>query len=301
MWPECITRRSRHAAMAVAATLLLLPATPAPAQQAGGGATEVGVMTLESRYVLFRIEDQTYRTEIRSPIAGFPSVPTISVGALVTENQTDALTTVARLDPIYVDVEESIRRMGEIRDKMDAGALQPGDGLDIELELESGGTYAAKGRMVSPGTTVSTTTGTRRMRIAFDNPELRLMPGQVLRVEVVLGTTNAVLAPQGATSRSASGVLTAFVAVDGKAEQRELTEQGSYRNARGGDRRHRAGRGADRGRAHPPAERRRGQHGAGDHLGGRGGHRCRAAEVDGAADGSGPGTGADALTGQSED
>ncbi|MHA7869482.1 MAG: efflux RND transporter periplasmic adaptor subunit [Salipiger thiooxidans] len=327
--------------MAVAATLLLLPATPALPQQAGGGATEVGLMTLESRDVpftvtvpgravaheqvdvrprvggvnseivyelgrpveagdvLFRIENQTCRaevassevgvalaeasvaaaqetvtryerllgtgvtqedlvtaqvslkqaqadqsaaevalevaqldldrTEIRSPIAGFPSVPTISVGALVTEKQTDALTTVARLDPIYVDVEESIRRMGEIRDKMDAGALQPGDGLDIELE--SGGTYAAKGRMVSPGTTICTTTGTRRMRIAFDNPELRLMPGQVLRVEVVLGTTNAVLVAQGATSRSASGVLTAFVAVDGKAEQRELTEQGSYRNA----------------------------------------------------------------------
>lgn len=327
MRPECITRRSRQVAMAVCATPLLLPPTPALAQQVGGGATEAGVMTLESRDVpfsvavpgravaheqvdvrprvggviseivyelgrpveagdvLFRIEDQTCRaevassevgvalaeasvaaaqetvtryerllgtgvtqedlvtaqvslkqaqadqsaaevalevaqldldrTEIRSPIAGFPSVPPISVGALVTENQTDALTTVARLDPICVDVEESSRRMGEIRDKMDAGALQPGDGLDIALELESGGTCAAKGRMVSPGTTVSTTTGTRRMRIAFDNPELRLMPGQVLRVEVVLGTTNAVLVAQGATSRSASGVLTAFVAADG--------------------------------------------------------------------------------------
>ena len=325
MRPECITRRSRQVAMAVCATPLLLPPTPALAQQVGGGATEAGVMTLESRDVpfsvavpgravaheqvevrprvggviseivyelgrpveagdvLFRIEDQTCRaevassevgvalaeasvaaaqetvtryerllgtgvtqedlvtaqvslkqaqadqsaaevalevaqldldrTEIRSPIAGFPSVPTISVGALVTEKQTDALTTVARLDPIYVDVEDSSRRMGEIRDKMDAGALQPGDGLDIELE--SGGTYAAKGRMVSPGTTVCTTTGTCRMRIAFDNPELRLMPGQVLRVEVVLGTTIAVLVAQGATSRSASGVLTAFVAADG--------------------------------------------------------------------------------------
>lgn len=49
MRPECTVRRSRHAAVAVAATLFLLPATPALPQQTGGGATEVGVMTLGSR------------------------------------------------------------------------------------------------------------------------------------------------------------------------------------------------------------------------------------------------------------
>ena len=51
MRPECIVRRSRHAAVAVAATLFLLPAPRALPQQAGGGATEVGGMTLESRDV----------------------------------------------------------------------------------------------------------------------------------------------------------------------------------------------------------------------------------------------------------
>ncbi len=40
------------------------------------------------------------RTEIRSPIDGVADVPAVSVGALVTANQTDALTTVTRLDPI---------------------------------------------------------------------------------------------------------------------------------------------------------------------------------------------------------
>ena len=219
----------------------------------------------------------------------------------MTENQADALTTVTRLDPIYVDVEEPSRRMGEIRDKMDAGALQPGDGLDIAPELDSGGTYAAKGRMVSRGTTVSTPAGTRRMRIASDNPGLRLMPGQFLRVEVVLGTPSAVLVPRGATSRSASGVLTAFVAVDGKAEQRELTEQGSYRNAwvvTDGiapgealivDGVTRLKNGAEASTV-PVTISQDGV--VAD---------AEAAEVDGATAGRGPGTGADALTGKSED
>ncbi|MBY6004585.1 efflux RND transporter periplasmic adaptor subunit [Salipiger bermudensis] len=171
------------------------------------------------------------RTEITSPISGFATVPSVSVGALVTENQTDALTTVTRLDPIYVDVAESSRRVGEIRNRFDTGALQRGDRLEIDLELETGETYSGEGEMVSPGTTVSTTTGTTEMRLRFDNAERRIMPGQYLRVDITLGTIQAVLVPQGATSRASNGELTAFVAVDGTAEQRVLTDQGSYRNA----------------------------------------------------------------------
>lgn len=171
------------------------------------------------------------RTVIKSPIAGFADVPTVSVGALVTENQTDALTTITRMDPIFVDVEESSRRIGEVRNKIDSGQLSRGENLAIRLMLETGETYAGQGQMVSPGTIVSTTTGTTEFRMQFDNPDRRILPGQFLRVDITLGTTEAILVPQGATSRSSGGALTAFVAVDGKAEQRVLQEAGSYQNA----------------------------------------------------------------------
>ncbi len=171
------------------------------------------------------------RTVIKSPIAGFADVASVSAGALVTENQTDALTTITRIDPIYVDVEESSRRIGEVRNKIDSGQLSPGETLAIRLMLETGQTYAGQGQMVSPGTSVSTTTGTTEFRLQFDNPDRRILPGQFLRVDITLGTTEAVLVPQGATSRSSGGDLTAFVAVDGKAEQRILQAAGSYRNA----------------------------------------------------------------------
>lgn len=171
------------------------------------------------------------RTEIKSPISGFPDISSVSVGALVTENQTDALTTVTRIDPIFVDVEESSRRIGEVRNRIEAGSLSPGETLGIQLELETGETYDGKGELVSPGASVSTTTGTAELRLRFDNPDRRIIPGQFLRVNILLGTTQAVLVPQGATSREASGALTAFVAVDGKGEKRTLTEQGSYQNA----------------------------------------------------------------------
>ncbi|MBU2962487.1 efflux RND transporter periplasmic adaptor subunit [Citreicella sp. C3M06] len=171
------------------------------------------------------------RTQITSPIDGFPSVPDVSVGTLVTAAQTDALTTVTQSNPIYVDVAESSRRIGEIRNQIEAGQLQRGERLQAALVLETGETYAGEGEMISPGATVSTTTGTREMRLQFANEEHRIVPGQFLRVDMTLGSMEAVLVPQGATSRSATGALTAFVAMDGKAEQRTLTEEGSYQNS----------------------------------------------------------------------
>ncbi|MBZ4023892.1 efflux transporter periplasmic adaptor subunit [Rhodobacter sp. TJ_12] len=171
------------------------------------------------------------RTQITSPISGVPDLPAVSVGAIVTANQTEALTTVTRLDPIYVDVEESSRRMLEHRAMWEAGTLRRAGEVDFTLTLETGATYDRKGSFVSPSTTVSATTGTTEMRVQFDNPERKILPGQFLRVEITLGATPAILVPQRATSRASDGTLSAFVAVEGRAEKRTLTETGSYQNA----------------------------------------------------------------------
>lgn len=171
------------------------------------------------------------RTEILSPISGVPDVSAVSVGAIVTANQSEALTTVTRLDPIYVDIEESSRRLQENRDRFAAGTLTPGAGIEFSLTLETGKAYGRRGELVAPGVSVSTTTGTTALRLQFDNPDHTILPGQFLRVTATLGTASALLVPQRATSRGADGTLTAFVAVDGKAEQRTLTETGSYQNA----------------------------------------------------------------------
>ncbi|MCT4578700.1 efflux RND transporter periplasmic adaptor subunit [Donghicola sp.] len=171
------------------------------------------------------------RTEIRAPIQGVPEVSEFSVGALVTANQADALTTLTRLDPIYVDLTESSARLLRTRERIADGQLTMGDELDVSLTLENGQSYDSKGSLVSPGTLVSSTTGGVEFRIQFDNPDRLIMPGMFLRAHVTVGETEAVLVPQGATNRAATGELTAFVAVDGKAEQVTLTSQGTYQNA----------------------------------------------------------------------
>jgi membrane fusion protein (multidrug efflux system) len=171
------------------------------------------------------------RVEIKSPIAGIPDVPEFSVGSLVTANQSDALTTVTRLDPIYVDVTESSARRMRIREQFEEGTLSPGKELDVTLTLENGEVYDGKGTMVSPGVTVSTTTGSIDMRFEFDNPERMILPGQFLRVDVTLGTSKAILVPQRATTRQSDGTLTAFVAQDGTAHRVTLSYSGTSDNA----------------------------------------------------------------------
>lgn len=171
------------------------------------------------------------RTTILSPIDGMPDVATVSIGDLVTANQTERMTTITQLDPIYIDVNESSARILRNRERIEAGNLLTNGEASARLILETGDPYEGTGRTVSPGVTVSPTTGTVPIRLEFANPQGLILPGQFLRVEMTIGTTRAVLIPQRATRRASDGTLTAFVARDGTAQQVTLAEAGSYNNS----------------------------------------------------------------------
>ena len=171
------------------------------------------------------------RTIVRSPIMGIAGIATVSVGALVTANQTDALATVTRMDPIYIDVSDSSAGMLRVRAQIDDGSLKLGSKVGVALVLEDGTTYDGQGTVVVLGNVVSATTGTFDLRVQFDNPKRMILPGQFLRVKLTLGTTSAKLVPQRATGRNSDGTLTVFVAKDGVAKKVALTTSGSQDNA----------------------------------------------------------------------
>ncbi|WP_406736427.1 efflux RND transporter periplasmic adaptor subunit [Thioclava sp. GXIMD4215] len=171
------------------------------------------------------------RTSIESPIDGIVEVPETSIGTLVTANQTDALTTVTRLDPIYVDVSESSAQMQRTRDLVEAGILKLNSDVQTTVTLETGEPYPRDGKLITPSSVVSDTTGTIDYRVQFDNPDAKILPGQFLRVTMTLGTSKAILIPQNATSRASDGTLTAYIVGDtSTAEQVTLTTHGSYQN-----------------------------------------------------------------------
>ncbi|RJL07211.1 efflux RND transporter periplasmic adaptor subunit [Paracoccus siganidrum] len=169
-------------------------------------------------------------TTVSSPIDGMASVANVSVGDLVTAGQADALATVTRLDPIEVDMYEPSARMLAVIDEATEGRLQMNDKLQATLTLETGQTYEVTGELVAPGFSVSTSTGAVDTRFRFDNPRNLLLPGMFVRGQVDMGTMQAFLVSQSATSRDRIGTLTAWVIRDGKAVQRELTDAGTWQH-----------------------------------------------------------------------
>ncbi|WP_134682171.1 efflux RND transporter periplasmic adaptor subunit [Paracoccus ravus] len=170
-------------------------------------------------------------TTITSPLAGMASIAQVTAGDLVTAGQSDALATVTELDPIDVDMFEPSARMQRIRNRIDTGQITMAKTLDAELTLENGKTYDVTGEIVAPGYAVSTSTGSIDMRFRFGNPELRVLPGMFVRGRLEIGQTQAILIPQLSATRERDGTLTAWIAQEGKAAKRQLTDDGIYRDS----------------------------------------------------------------------
>lgn len=170
--------------------------------------------------------------EISSPIDGVADVASVSIGDLVSGGQSDALTTVTTLDPMYVDMMGPVTDMLKFRRQVDSGTIRLGETLSAELTLEDGTTYSAAATMVTPSPSVSTSTGSVNVRFRFDNSDHIVLPGMFLRGTLALGTQEAYLVPQRAGEHGADGKLSVFVVgEDGKAQSLKLDTLGSYENS----------------------------------------------------------------------
>lgn len=165
-------------------------------------------------------------TRISSPVSGRIETSTVTPGALVVANQDTALTTVQQLDPLYVDVVQSTTELLGLKRDLASGVLQAnGDGeARISLKLDDGSLYTHEGRLKFSGVSVNQSTGTVTLRAVFANPEHLLLPGMYVRgVLEQARDAQAILIPQQAVTRSASGVTSVLLVVDGKVEQRVIT------------------------------------------------------------------------------
>ncbi|MQU65233.1 efflux RND transporter periplasmic adaptor subunit [Pseudomonas sp. FSL R10-1350] len=165
-------------------------------------------------------------TRITSPLSGRIETSTVTPGALLVAAQTTALTTVQQLDPIYVDITQSTTELLRLKRDLASGALQ-GNSAEGEapvlLTLDDGSPYNHAGTLKFSGVAVNQGTGTVTLRAVFANPEHLLLPGMYVRAVLELASDDkAILIPQKALTRSASGVTSVLVVVNGKVEQRVL-------------------------------------------------------------------------------
>ncbi|GLK43696.1 MULTISPECIES: efflux RND transporter periplasmic adaptor subunit [Novosphingobium] len=166
------------------------------------------------------------RTTIRAPISGRIGRSTYTTGALVSASQTDALTTIQRLDPIFVDIQQSSADVLRLRQQLLAGDLTSASGnVAVKLKLEDGSTYPQEGVLKFTDVTVDPTTGSQIIRAQFPNPKGLLLPGMYVRAEFAQATkANGLLVPQVAVSRDEKGNPTVLViGAQNKLEMRPIT------------------------------------------------------------------------------
>jgi membrane fusion protein (multidrug efflux system) len=162
---------------------------------------------------------------IVSPITGRIGKSSVTQGALVTQNQTDAMATVQQLDPIYVDVNQSSSEWLQLRQEVESGRLEGGGaGTAAKIVLENGTEYGHEGKLQFADVTVDPTTGQLLLRAIVPNPDHMLMPGMYVRAIIREGVMpNGLLAPQQGIARDPKGNATALVVdAENKVETREV-------------------------------------------------------------------------------
>jgi len=186
------------------------------------------------RAALQSAEINLRRTAIRAPISGRIGASTFTVGALVTAAQAQPLTTIQRLDPIYVDINQSSVEVLRLRKQLLAGQVsRGGEATRVGLTLEDGSDYGREGKFQFSDVTVAQDTGTVTLRAIFPNPQGLLLPGMYVRAHLIEGTqAQGILAPQQAVSRDEKGNPQAYVVGAGdKLEVRALTTSRAIGNA----------------------------------------------------------------------
>ena len=171
--------------------------------------------------------DLGYST-IRSPISGQTNRSTVTAGALVTANQTEPMGTIQRLDPIYVDINQSSSELLRLRQQLSKGSLDSSNNTRVKLKLEDGSDYPVEGRIAFSDASVNPDTGTVTIRAVFPNPNHLLLPGMFANAQIVQGVIpNAMLVPQIAVTRTPTGQAMAMIVNDkGVVEPRQITTVG---------------------------------------------------------------------------
>ncbi len=134
---------------------------------------------------LARAELDMQYTVINAPLSGRIDRKLISIGNLVTADQT-LLTTIVSLDPIdfYFDVDER-RLLSYAREaRLKGGVLQQGGNLEVSVTITDANEKPFKGRLDFAENRVDAETGTMRLRARFDNPDFVLQPGLFGRILV---------------------------------------------------------------------------------------------------------------------
>ena len=206
---------NQEAAEAKAARFKPLAAIQAVAQQdytdAAAAAKQAVASVAQNRAALETARINLAFTSVPAPITGRIGRSLVTTGALATVGQTDPLTTIQRLDPIFVDIQQSSADLVALRRSLSAGGVTPSSAA-VRLVLEDGSDYPMPGVLEFAEAMVDPNTGSVTLRARFPNPSGLLLPGMYVRGRLSQATVHdAILVPQQAVSRDPRGNATVML------------------------------------------------------------------------------------------
>jgi membrane fusion protein (multidrug efflux system) len=145
-------------------------------------------------------------TRITAPIGGRIGQSSVTRGALVTATQATALAKIQRLDPIWIDIQQSSADFIALRHALESGRLGSAGSAPVRVVLADGTPWPSPGRLDFADIDVNEATGTVTLRVTVPNPRGDLLPGLFVKAQLAQGIVrNGILVPQAAVSRDQRG------------------------------------------------------------------------------------------------
>ncbi len=163
-------------------------------------------------------------SKVLAPISGRISKSNITVGALVSAGQTQVLTTITQLDPIYFDLMLANGDLRNINNRLRSGELSETK-QSATLHFSNGSQYPQRGELKFSEVYANPSTDTVTLRTQFSNVNHSLLPGMYGQIELVQALRkNSVLVPQKSVSFDRHGQASVFLIADGnKVEMRSIS------------------------------------------------------------------------------
>jgi multidrug efflux system membrane fusion protein len=137
---------------------------------------------------------------ISSPMDGKTGRILVRPGNLVKANDTGALVVINQLQPIAIDFSLPQQDLPSLQKRMKKNKLE----VTIIIPGDSGAPM--KGRVNFINNAVDTTTGTITLKAEFDNSDMKLVPGQLVNVSILLQTIDdALMIPKEAVNQGQNG------------------------------------------------------------------------------------------------
>jgi membrane fusion protein (multidrug efflux system) len=161
---------------------------------------------------------------ITAPISGRIERSRLYEGRLISA-QTDLLTTIHQLDPMYVNASAPetfvLKRFRDrATHRIQGATLYELRGV---ITFADGSTYPHEGKFDLLEVGVRSATGTRDFRVIFPNPDSVLFPGQFVKVRILGAVrTGVILVPQSAVQQGPKGPIVFVVGPDNKVEIRPV-------------------------------------------------------------------------------